>query len=456
MKVIVFYMFIFQSLLLTAYSAENYFVTQTGAGLHNGTSIENAFSASEFNNNANWGIGTGKISGGDTVYLNGSITSSLTLQGSGSSGNVITIDGSNATMSAQINAQYRSYYKLQYLTWSNYGSENFLSLGASSYGTIDHITFLNVPRTGINIGRQGSTQTHHLTFSNLNLVTTSDYLGNVERDIIVGCANDVTLEKSYIEMKWQGCGACEAHNDFWQTWGTQFDSSCQNPTNMVARYNKFVSNINATTTVHSYFMWASLTGNNYVYGNIFHHKGSIGDSNSLVFQNCVGTSNVYVYNNTIVDNGSQPEYYDIFSPNNSSGTTIHFRNNIIYNPSASPSTQIIAITSGSLDHQYNMYYGGGGSSYLGKTCASYMSTGEICNSDPLFTDYKNNEFSLQTGSEGNGSGINLDSDFLQQIKPGSTWPNPTLITSATMNIGAYGNDTLSIKKPGAPTMLTIE
>jgi hypothetical protein len=70
---------------------ENIYIAQTAQGNDNGTSAANAHSAAWFNTAANWGAGTGKISPGDTARLCGTITTALTVQASGTSGNAITI-----------------------------------------------------------------------------------------------------------------------------------------------------------------------------------------------------------------------------------------------------------------------------------------------------------------------------------------------------------------------------
>jgi hypothetical protein len=81
-----------------------YHVSQSGAGSANGTSEANAWAVSAFNTAGNWSstVGTsGKISPGDTVILYGTISSSMTVQGSGASGNRITIlFAENAKLSA--------------------------------------------------------------------------------------------------------------------------------------------------------------------------------------------------------------------------------------------------------------------------------------------------------------------------------------------------------------------
>ena len=66
------------------------YVAQTQAGTGDGSSCMNAFSASFFNNAANWGS-TATISPGKTVALCGTITSTLTARANGTSGSPITI-----------------------------------------------------------------------------------------------------------------------------------------------------------------------------------------------------------------------------------------------------------------------------------------------------------------------------------------------------------------------------
>ena len=74
---------------------QNIYLTQSGGG--NGTSCSNAQSVTWFNTTSNWGSGTNQIGPGDTVHLCGTFTAPagssgyLSLHGSGTSGNPITI-----------------------------------------------------------------------------------------------------------------------------------------------------------------------------------------------------------------------------------------------------------------------------------------------------------------------------------------------------------------------------
>ncbi len=70
-------------------SLTNAYVTQSGAA--SGGCQSNVQAVSWFNSGANWGSGASQVGPGTTVLLCGTITTPLTLQGSGSNGNPITI-----------------------------------------------------------------------------------------------------------------------------------------------------------------------------------------------------------------------------------------------------------------------------------------------------------------------------------------------------------------------------
>jgi uncharacterized protein YdeI (BOF family) len=65
--------------------AATWYVTQSGAGAANGTS-GNSWAVNQFNGNSN-------LAAGDTVILQGRITSQITAPRSGASGKPITISG---------------------------------------------------------------------------------------------------------------------------------------------------------------------------------------------------------------------------------------------------------------------------------------------------------------------------------------------------------------------------
>ena len=74
--------------------ANDYYIGQTAQGTGTGASAANAAACSFFNSQGNWSStpgSPGQISPGDTVHLEGVISSPLTVQGSGVTGNTITI-----------------------------------------------------------------------------------------------------------------------------------------------------------------------------------------------------------------------------------------------------------------------------------------------------------------------------------------------------------------------------
>jgi len=74
-----------------AAQAEEIYVAQNSTGGNTGTNCTNAHAISWLNTASNWATGTDKVSPGDTVHLCGTFTTTLTVQGSGTSGSPITI-----------------------------------------------------------------------------------------------------------------------------------------------------------------------------------------------------------------------------------------------------------------------------------------------------------------------------------------------------------------------------
>ena len=82
-------------------SAETFYVTQSGAGSQNGSSIANAWSVVNFETSGNWGVSAGQIDAGDTVCFSGTVTTgNIDFFGDGTSGNPIVIDGECPSIAA--------------------------------------------------------------------------------------------------------------------------------------------------------------------------------------------------------------------------------------------------------------------------------------------------------------------------------------------------------------------
>jgi hypothetical protein len=72
-------------------SMTSVYIGQTAAGAGDGTSCANEYAVSFFNSGGNWGSGSTQIGPGTTVYVCGTITTALTVQGNGASGNPVLI-----------------------------------------------------------------------------------------------------------------------------------------------------------------------------------------------------------------------------------------------------------------------------------------------------------------------------------------------------------------------------
>lgn len=145
-----FFLLLFLPLLA---HAATYYVTQNGAGTHVG-SVTNPWSASDFNTFTNWSpmIGTeGKISPDDTVILRGPFTSTLSPQGSGTSGHNITIKGEDPTLTTFSAGGFN--VARSYLVFSDFYISAFrpFVLTGSTNLTIERVTFFR-PGTAIEFG----------------------------------------------------------------------------------------------------------------------------------------------------------------------------------------------------------------------------------------------------------------------------------------------------------------
>src|SRR5215475_14695230 len=121
--------------------AENVYVSQSGAG--DGSSCTSSRSASWFNSSANWANPkqTGKIGPGDTVFLCGTVTTSLALQNSGSTGSYVTIDGTASTLGTGFgfSTNNKSWWVIQNATWADGATNTIVNIAGGSNGIVTGI-----------------------------------------------------------------------------------------------------------------------------------------------------------------------------------------------------------------------------------------------------------------------------------------------------------------------------
>jgi hypothetical protein len=158
--------FVFCWLTCLAFSAhvqaEDIYIAQNSKGSDTAIDANNAHSLAWLNTSSNWGVGAGKVSPGDTVHLCGTFTSALTIQGSGTAGNVITI-------------LFEDNAKFSAATWPN--NSNIFFINGKSYVTFDGGSngVIEATANGERLANQNQfyaiycNACDHLTFKNLTI-----------------------------------------------------------------------------------------------------------------------------------------------------------------------------------------------------------------------------------------------------------------------------------------------
>ena len=131
----------------------SYFVTQAGAGTHDGLSLANAYSVANFN------ALTGDYSG-DTFYFSGTITTPVNVQIYGTNGNQVTLDGwEGGTSNPVVDGENTNCCLINTDGVADYG----INVEGQSYITIQDFRFTNNldDTTGIGVGWYGAIFVHY-------------------------------------------------------------------------------------------------------------------------------------------------------------------------------------------------------------------------------------------------------------------------------------------------------
>jgi hypothetical protein len=304
-------------------SATDFWITQSGAGTANGSSLANAASCggagqstcSAFNSSANWGSGSAQIGPGTTVHLSGTITAAanacnyMTFQSGGASGNPIILHFESGsvltapTWGAGCGAVYSTGHS--YITVDGgatgcavYGSglpgtagctSAFVTGGkiqATANGT--GLTY-QANASGIAAYSCSNCTFKNLTISNIYVHTSlTDESGDPTGAIYVDGGSNVLIANNVAhDMKW-----CLEHN--WNNGDTNVTFS-----------NNQVYNVDHGVVEATGGTGAAFT-NVYVFGNWYHDPGNWDDNGNLNHHDGVhiwsfGTGNsitgAYVYNN---------------------------------------------------------------------------------------------------------------------------------------------------------------
>jgi hypothetical protein len=437
-------------------SASDIYLAQNAQGANTGADCADASSTTFFNSSANWGAAVGQIGPGTTVHLCGTVNTNLTFQGNGASGNPVVLDGAGATMSGYIDVATQ-YWTIQNCTWStsyatNSGTQAVIqTANGAAFGTIqnNHIDVQSSAQV-IFFGHG----THDMTVQDNYLKVSTPTSGDgFDTDVFdTEGSYNVVVEGNYIAMNIgagdQSCGGC--HDDLMQVWASS-GSAANSPYNWTIRYNKFVQESSASKVNNQSLMMMEAIGLGTagyfdVYSNVFQCASSGSSGNGVVFDSNGSGMAAHISNNTIVENaGACNNLLNISGPG-----SIDLTGNIIYNTDAGN-----ALTGGEnfASRRENLWYGPNIPS-----CSGF--TGEICGSDPLFTNYSASDFTLQSGSPARGAAANLGASYNTYPVPETTWPNPTTAirpSSGAWDIGTYqfasagGGST-----PNPPTGLTAQ
>lgn len=435
-------------LLLLAASSEaatTYWVTQAGAGSGNGTSLENAWSLASFHS-------SGVPTGGDTVNFRGTFTGTVTAKsGTGDGASRLTMDFGGATVPS-VDIGGEAYLTLVggVIAGTTTGSLfpfsstiHDITITNWTYGTdtIDRAAQVLVSAAAVNY----NVVIDSCSFSNASMLV--NLYGSPSHDITVrntffwqsldiSAQNDIIKLAGGYNVLVEGCKIVSRappdqsdppgdprHNDIFQTWSGGQD--------WVIRYNwiELCPPSGNEAGDSSFMMMEGMDGAIKIYGNVFigGTRSGIQCANGIDFNGNASGCTVYFYNNTVITKNGPRLTLRFESPGsayvrNNIGTdsTSPLMDNFIYNWSMTEAA----------DWNYNWFYNCGGATAT-HTGANGGTT------DPVFSDYANNVFTLQSSSPCKASGNDLGSEYNQGIDEDATWPNPTLATRTSWDVGAY-------------------
>lgn len=423
-------------------SAANIYIAQSAAGAANGADCNDAYAYTFFNTAKNWGSGASQIGPGTTVHLCGTFTftagtAGLTAQGSGASGNPITI-------------HFESGAILQ--------SPYFLNGGANAGGAIN-LAANQVSYITINGGGTGIIQ-------NTNNGTAGSYTyQNATLGIEASCTANVTIQNLTIQNMYVRTSTTDSSID--QTGLNSIhatDNGCTNHlTNLtinnvtmhdagwhLAIYgtNTIIENCNIYNMDHGIASGLGSTGYSglYVVGNHFHDMAVWDDtSGSDAYHHdgihlwgtsgSGGWTNVYIYNNQFDGNAGTPNAWIYFEY--VVGPSYMFNNTFTSSPGSSFPSEFGPF--GGTTTQFlanNTLY-----DYSATSCANSGSIGLVTRSTGVTA--KNNIVAGQYTSMILGAGYSLASGGIDYNVYGNTYA-ACGASSNTFSIGGvYDGNTLA-------------
>jgi hypothetical protein len=483
-------------------SNSNIYIAQSAMGANSGADCADAYAVGFFNKSSDWGTGASQIAPGTTVHLCGTISSALTIEGSGSSTSPITIlFESGAMMSAP--------------NWGEGGAAiggsgiNYITIDGGTNGTIQATSngtglATQVDDTGVALYNCSNCIIRNLTVSNMyvHTYTPTDESGENTGGIYIANGNNIAMYSNTVhDAKWgvaysfntAGNSNVTLYNNivYHCDHGVALESGDPNASLSNATvygnniYDGYLWDDNANDNHHDgIHTWAVQSGtsisglmvySNYIHGNwgfglnafIYMEVESGGlENNSLAFNNllvdsttlshygcgylCVLGSAAGIYNNTIIGSSTASGL----------GIDIYGASDTIENNTVGNMLEVVALAGAASTSvatwDYNNYYNVGAQGWNGGTPFSawqgWCATG-VCKPDThgsmtnpeLSATYQPTSSSAALLNRGvNLSSIAvtaLDSDISGAGRPLGTCT--TLGSSPCWVIGAYQSDSAS-------------
>ncbi len=512
MRKLVFMMVGFFFFGVISAKANDIYLAQNAAGSGNGASCSSAYAVSWFNNSGNWGSGTAKIGPGTTVHLCGTINapsgadSFLRFQGSGTSGNPITLLWeTGAIVQSPVFSAAHGGIDLNGKSWVvlNGGTNGIIQNTANgtnlsnrsastlvgNFGnntTIENLSMLNVyvhtngdgnGDSSYGMYIRGASNTHigpnnTMTQGDVcllfiwdggesNLVIDGNHFSGCNQDIEMGTANNGTTSFTNVTVSnndatnwvnWDEPGNGYHHN-FFHPFTNRAGSS------LVGNLYIYGNNVHGDIGQHS-TSFIFIENNNggtggsmgtwYIFNNLFHKTNHVGTGGSGLV--AVLSDNGFLLNNTFLDDDTSSNSYVAFHPYGRGWTAennIYKQNGYFVTADQSP------ITANS-----NVYYSPGQSqpwAYVRSYASSISAWRSACGCDAASVTTNpnlNSDMTLASGSPAIGFGMNLTNlgiAALDKDKAGKTRPS-----TGAWDAGAYqlGSGTTS-NQPNPPSGLTV-